>query len=432
MRIRVAVPEKHVEPTVIEALAEAVTRVNEHMIRAGEVPTFHDGASHVRWRPENLGDEHFDHAGTVLQRGWGDCDDLAPWHAASLRTTGEDPGAVTRVVPSGPNTLHVLVQRSSGEFEDPSVTCGMKPHRKGVVGGEDGNSLHIWAHDPHDGRIYEGSLAPTTAPMKLHGGPVFGVRPTVGGLYEGRCDVPWVGSRMTMCGVDGRAHRHHRGQVHVRSYYRRFPKVVGVPHFLSVTGRAQYPHEALNAAIVGAVLAGEASQSMAPKDRYKLLALQGLLAGMNPHDVTVAIAQHMKEDAAAAAHVHGYVVGDFLDFVGDAVQVVAPIAGAALGGPVGGMLGGMAGKALGGMIKGSGGGGGGGSQQPAMAQPIPPPPMPMGGGGGFAPGGGGGFAPMGGGGGFAPGGGGGYGAPVVTPDGKVAAMPGPQPVIVRF
>src|SRR5437899_3720477 len=110
MRLRIAVPEQHVEPNVIDAALEAVTRLDEHMIRSGSVPTFDAAHTQVKWRPENMGDEHFDHAETVLKRGWGDCDDLAPWKAATLRATGEDPGAVARVVPTGPNTFHALVQ----------------------------------------------------------------------------------------------------------------------------------------------------------------------------------------------------------------------------------------------------------------------------------------------------------------------------------
>ena len=49
--------------------------------------------------------KRFDHAATVHRRGWGDCDDLAPYHAASLRHTGEDPGATAVVYRSGPNRL---------------------------------------------------------------------------------------------------------------------------------------------------------------------------------------------------------------------------------------------------------------------------------------------------------------------------------------
>src|SRR5262245_39874367 len=93
MRVNVAIPEAHVTRPVLDAALEATTRLNEQLLKEGVVPPFRKAVNAVRWKPEPPGDEHFDHAAVVLGRGWGDCDDLAPWHAASLRATGEDPGA---------------------------------------------------------------------------------------------------------------------------------------------------------------------------------------------------------------------------------------------------------------------------------------------------------------------------------------------------
>jgi hypothetical protein len=134
MRINVAIPEAHVSPPVMDAALEATTRLNEDLIRAGEVPTFRAAVNKVRWRPEPPGDEHFDHAGVVLGRGWGDCDDLAPWHAASLRVTGVDKGATAIVKKSGPNRWHAVVRRSNGTIEDPSREAGMGQRANGVMG----------------------------------------------------------------------------------------------------------------------------------------------------------------------------------------------------------------------------------------------------------------------------------------------------------
>lgn len=131
MRINVAVPEAHVTKPIIDATLEGVTRLDEALIRAG-TPTFEESVGSVKWQPEPPGEEHFDHAAKVLQRGWGDCDDLAPWHAASLRVTGEDPGATAVVRRSGPTRWHAVVQRSDGTIEDPSREAGMG--RKGVHG----------------------------------------------------------------------------------------------------------------------------------------------------------------------------------------------------------------------------------------------------------------------------------------------------------
>ena len=133
MRINVAVPEAHVSRPVLDAALEGVTKLNESLLEDGEVPPFRQAAERVRWKPEPPGDEHFDHAGVVLGRGWGDCDDLAPWHAASLRTTGEDPGAKAIVKRSGANRWHAVVKRSDGTIDDPSREAGMG-RTNGVMG----------------------------------------------------------------------------------------------------------------------------------------------------------------------------------------------------------------------------------------------------------------------------------------------------------
>lgn len=126
MRVNVAVPEEHVSAPILNASLEAVTRLNQAMLKERSIPTFRRAVNQVRWRPEPPGDEHFDHAKTVLSRGWGDCDDLAPWHASSLRHTGEDPGARAIVKRSGPKRWHAVVQRSDGSIDDPSREAGMR------------------------------------------------------------------------------------------------------------------------------------------------------------------------------------------------------------------------------------------------------------------------------------------------------------------
>jgi hypothetical protein len=127
MRIQTAIPEDEVSKPVLDASLEAVTRLNESLIRAGKIPTFREAVDRVRWKPEPPGQEHFDHGGIVLARGWGDCDDLGPWHAASLRVTGEDRGARSVVHRSGPKTWHAVVERTNTatRLDDPSKEAGM-------------------------------------------------------------------------------------------------------------------------------------------------------------------------------------------------------------------------------------------------------------------------------------------------------------------
>jgi hypothetical protein len=300
MRIRIAVPEEHVHPNVVDAALESVTRLNEHMIRAGQTPTSHELVKQgAIWRPENMGDEHFDHGGTIAARGWGDCDDWAPLHAATLRASGEDPGATARVIPSGPSTYHAIVQRSDGSIDDPSIAAGMHANR---VGGPDPEHIQLWACDPHDGRIYQGQLAPTVGPLSIHCGPGVAVRGAtvvgMGTLYEGRCDLPLDGSPL----VPVRSYMRHRAR------HRGVRGVVGqLPYALSCTAHGSTPQAALMHAITGAILCGDAAELATSLDRYKLMAVQAAMAGMSPGQVREALVAQMTNDLqqhAAATGTH--------------------------------------------------------------------------------------------------------------------------------
>lgn len=126
MRINVAVPEANVKKPVLDAALEAVTRLNEDMIRNGQSPTSDALISAgAIWKPEPPGQEHFDHGALIGRRGHGDCDDWAPLHAATLRVTGEDPEARAVVKKSGPKRWHAVVERHDGSIDDPSLAAGM-------------------------------------------------------------------------------------------------------------------------------------------------------------------------------------------------------------------------------------------------------------------------------------------------------------------
>lgn len=130
MRIRLGVDpniDMNTMGAAIDAALEATTISQVPLIARGAVPDIRDviDQGRIRWRPEPPGDEHFDDARTVLKRGWGDCDDLAPWHAAGLRASGEDPGAQAMVYRSAPRRWHAVVQRSDGSIDDPSRWAGM-------------------------------------------------------------------------------------------------------------------------------------------------------------------------------------------------------------------------------------------------------------------------------------------------------------------
>lgn len=130
MRIRLGVSPDIDHDTMgeaIDAALESVAVSQVPLIEQGKVPDIRDAikAGKVKWKPEPPGDEHFDDAKTVLARGWGDCDDLAPWLAASLRASGELPDAYPYVYQSGPKRWHAVVDDGHGNRLDPSKWAGM-------------------------------------------------------------------------------------------------------------------------------------------------------------------------------------------------------------------------------------------------------------------------------------------------------------------
>jgi len=177
VRVKIAIPEAHVSKPVLDAALESVTRLNEQMLASGEVPSFermlHYG---VKWRPEPPGDEHFDSADRVIKRGWGDCDDLAPAHAASLRHSGEDPGAVAVVRRSGPKRWHAVVQRSDGSIDDPSKRAGMAA---GVTPGVIGAAVPLMLPPLASAVVGAYILRPQIAMRPFYG------------QFQARADLPW-------------------------------------------------------------------------------------------------------------------------------------------------------------------------------------------------------------------------------------------------
>lgn len=178
---------------------------NEQAVIRGEVPHAEEAISDgVQWKPEPFLDgEHFDLAHQVVSRGWGDCDDLAPYLAASLRATGEDPGARPRVYKSGPDRWHVVTETSDGRILDPSKWAGMGRRKSdAAVSGVCGMTARPFA------RLGEGALC-----CVPHGGK-----------YWSRVDLP-------------------------------FPE--GVAGHIASHARASTPEESLYRAVAGAIACGE-------------------------------------------------------------------------------------------------------------------------------------------------------------------------------
>jgi len=187
MRIRLAIPDRIVSAPILDAALEATTRAAQAQQVRGEGPTFSDLLrSGVKWRPERFTDgEHFDLPSIVGQRGWGDCDDLAPALAAELRQV--DPGARARVIKSGPERWHAIVQMSDGTLIDPSKMAGMKG-RKGVVGA-------------------------VTRPMAHSGESAISFTPYRGDWWA-RTDVPWNDAHVSSTYHDRDLERALDGSIH--------------------------------------------------------------------------------------------------------------------------------------------------------------------------------------------------------------------------
>lgn len=168
MRIRLAIPDNIITPSILDSVLEASTKANEALLAAGQAPLIQDAIRDgLKWRPEAFTDgEHFDLSTEAAVRGWGDCDDLAPWLAGQLRLQG-DPGAVAFTRKSGPGRYHALVRTGNGEIVDPSLWAGMKKRSNGLPPSVTGPIACVG----------DGALA--VVPHPLTGG------------YMARCDLPY-------------------------------------------------------------------------------------------------------------------------------------------------------------------------------------------------------------------------------------------------
>lgn len=261
MRIRLAVPDELDDAERKEALnhaLEAVTIANAGMMRAGLAPKITPliKAGRVKWRPEPPGDEHFDLASTVVGRGWGDCDDLAPAYAGQLRATGRDPEARAFVRRSGPTRWHALVRRGDGTVEDPSRAAGMG-HSVSGDGGDRPSIHHPMASEP---RL---CIAIRSSPNKRH--------------WFARVDVPDRADDFSW---------------------------TSVAHHLD-------PRAALLHAVKGAsVVCGD---EIDDEDEYRLSVLNDLVLGADPYEVAQALSEVAPDVDAMRVVLDGVQSVGFLD-----------------------------------------------------------------------------------------------------------------------
>lgn len=112
---------------IVRPFLEAVVSADQVILATNHVPPLYESGVRYKEEPRGQGYEDFAVIPDIIARGWGDCDDLAPWRVAELRQKGEK--AKIRIKwnrqPNGLRLYHVQVRRANGQIEDPSRILGM-------------------------------------------------------------------------------------------------------------------------------------------------------------------------------------------------------------------------------------------------------------------------------------------------------------------
>lgn len=118
---------------ILRFLLEGLTRANQlYLDEHPNTPPLY--ASGVRYQPEPYGEEDWDGIQIVIQRGWGDCEDLACWRSAELRRAGIHCHPDFYISKREPLqiTYHIVVRIITPDgrhiIEDPSAKLGMRTH----------------------------------------------------------------------------------------------------------------------------------------------------------------------------------------------------------------------------------------------------------------------------------------------------------------
>lgn len=113
----------------IKPLLDANVKINRlYLATHPQIPSIYRAGVIYREEDPRQGYEDFAIVPAIVARGWGDCDDLAPWRCAELQNAGEE--ARIRIqwkrAQSGNKLFHIVVRRADGTIEDPSLILGMK------------------------------------------------------------------------------------------------------------------------------------------------------------------------------------------------------------------------------------------------------------------------------------------------------------------
>lgn len=120
----------------IKALLDAQVLINQVYLSLHDVPPLYRSGVRYMNEPKKwliqgypIAIEEFACIPEIIKRGFGDCDDLAPWRCAELRRAGEK--AKIRITwkanpVEGGKLFHIVVRRADGSIEDPSLKLGMR------------------------------------------------------------------------------------------------------------------------------------------------------------------------------------------------------------------------------------------------------------------------------------------------------------------
>jgi len=120
MRIALVVSADN-EREIVSALW-GLLAINLHQMGVGHWPDVYSIGA--RYQRETPGREVWQTASALRASRVGDCEDLASYQVAYLRTSGIDPRATVGLKRSSVG-WHVIVMRGSGLIEDPSAVLGM-------------------------------------------------------------------------------------------------------------------------------------------------------------------------------------------------------------------------------------------------------------------------------------------------------------------
>ena len=118
----------------IRAALEGLCALNFQVMRqanelGGGFPPLYD--SGIVYRKERHGYEDWQNAIELLRAGRGDCEELAGYRVGELRCEGEPALPYIDITPRG--SFHALVERASGELEDPSrILLAMEAEERGL------------------------------------------------------------------------------------------------------------------------------------------------------------------------------------------------------------------------------------------------------------------------------------------------------------